>query len=178
MVSKSHVKRGEHLLLEKLQSPESSGRLKAVRCIRDQVIGNRSRKLAYLKLGVVERLVELLSDPDGESLIRINCAATVGSLAYGIEDGLRAVLASGGVAQLIQLLSSLEERVVEAGVRALKMVVAHQVGLTSLLCPSTLLLHLHPTLYLVMWSFSRVLVSSGHGCTLWHSLYRELFCMP
>ena len=128
MVSKSHVKRGEHLLLEKLQCPESSGRLKAVRCIRDQVIGNRSRKLAYLKLGVVERLVELLSDPDGESLIRINCAATVGSLAYGIEDGLRAVLASGGVAQLIQLLSSLEERVVEAGVRALKMVVAHQVG--------------------------------------------------
>ena len=103
-----------NLLLEKLQSPESSGRLKAVRCIRDQVIGNRSRKLAYLKLGVVERLVELLSDPDGESLIRINCAATVGSLAYGIEDGLRAVLASGGVAQLIQLLSSLEERVVEA----------------------------------------------------------------
>lgn len=103
-----------------------------MRCIRDQVIGNRSRKLAYLKLGVVERLVELLSDPRAGSLIRINCAATVGSLAYGIEDGLRAVVASGGVAHLIQLLSSLDERVVEASVRALKMVVANHVSFSLL----------------------------------------------
>ncbi len=123
-------------LLERLQAPESSGRLRAVRSIRDQVIGNRSRKLAYLKLGAVDRLIELLSDPEAESLIRINCAATVGSLAYGIEDGLRAVVASGGVAQLIRLLSSVDERVVEASVRALKMVVAHHVSPcpTSLLC--------------------------------------------
>lgn len=122
-------------LLERLQAPESSGRLKAVRSIRDQVIGNRSRKLAYLRLGVVQRLIELLSDPEAESLIRINCAATVGSLAYGIEDGLRAVIASGGVAHLIQLLSSLDERVVEASVRALKMVVAHHVSSGPLFSP-------------------------------------------
>lgn len=122
-------------LLERLQAPESSGRLKAVRSIRDQVIGNRSRKLAYLRLGVVKRLIELLSDPEAESLIRINCAATVGSLAYGIEDGLRAVIASGGVAHLIQLLSSLDERVVEASVRALKMVVAHHVSSGPLFPP-------------------------------------------
>ena len=115
-------------LLERLQAPEPSGRLKAVRSIRDQIIGNRSRKLAYLKLGAVDRLIELLSDPEAESLIRINCAATVGSLAYGIEDGLRAVVASGGVAHLIRLLSSVDERVVEASVRALKMVVAHHVS--------------------------------------------------
>ena len=115
-------------LLERLQAPESSGRLRAVRSIRDQVIGNRSRKLAYLKLGAVDRLIELLSDPEAESLIRINCAATVGSLAYGIEDGLRAVIASGGVTHLIRLLSSVDERVVEASVRALKMVVAHHVS--------------------------------------------------
>ena len=124
-------------LLERLQAPESSGRLKAVRSIRDQVIGNRSRKLAYLRLGVVQRLIELLSDPEAESLIRINCAATVGSLAYGIEDGLRAVIASGGVAHLIQLLSSLDERVVEASVRALKMVVAHHVSSGPLFSPYT-----------------------------------------
>ena len=122
-------------LLERLQAPESSGRLKAVRSIRDQVIGNRSRKLAYLRLGVVQRLIELLSDPEAESLIRINCAATVGSLAYGIEDGLRAVIASGGVAHLIQLLSSLDERVVEASVRALKMVFAHHVSSGPLFSP-------------------------------------------
>lgn len=121
-------------LLERLQTSDLSTRLKAVRSIRDQVIGNRSRKLAYLKLGAVERLIELLSDPDADSLIRINCAATVGSLAYGIDDGLRAVVASGGVPNLIRLLSSLDERVVEASVRALKMVVAHHVSPSSAQC--------------------------------------------
>ena len=118
-------------LVERLRAGDSDARLHAVRAVKNQIIGNKARKLSYIKLGAVPRVVELLSNPDTACGVRIQCAATVGSFAYGIDDGLKAVLESGCVAHLIQMLSSLDERVVEAGVRALKMV--YQVNLHFLL---------------------------------------------
>ena len=105
-----------------LGAADADSTLHAIRDVKNQIIGNKSRKLSYIKLGAVPRVVELLASADAELSVRIQCAATVGSFAYGIDDGLKAVLESGGVLQLIQMLSSLDERVVEAGVRALKMV--------------------------------------------------------
>lgn len=115
-------------LVAKLGAADADSRLHAIRDVKNQIIGNKSRKLSYIKLGAVPRVVELLASADAELSVRIQCAATVGSFAYGIDDGLKAVLESGGVLQLIQMLSSLDERVVEAGVRALKMV--YQVNTT------------------------------------------------
>lgn len=109
-------------LVAKLGAADSESRLHAIRDVKNQIIGNKSRKLSYIKLGAVPRVVELLASADAELPVRIQCAATVGSFAYGLNAGLTAVLESGGVTQLIQMLSSLDERVVEAGVRALKMV--------------------------------------------------------
>jgi Armadillo/beta-catenin-like repeat len=44
---------------------------------------------------------------------------TVGSLAYKLEDGVRAVLTAGGLPQLLRQLDCEDERVVEAAVRCL-----------------------------------------------------------
>ena len=125
-------------LVAKLGAADSEARLHAIRDVKNQIIGNKSRKLSYIKLGAVPRIVELLASADAELPVRIQCAATVGSFAYGLKAGLTAVLESGGVTQLIQMLSSLDERVVEAGVRALKMV--YQVRFIDmffyLFCPS------------------------------------------
>lgn len=109
-------------LVAKLRDESAESRLKAIRDVKNQIIGNKSRKSAFIKLGCVPRVVELLASPDAECGVRIQCAQTMGSFAYGLDDGLRAVLDSGGVTQLLQTLSSPDERVVEAGVRALKMV--------------------------------------------------------
>ncbi len=118
-------------LVAKLGAADSEGRLHDIRDVKNQIIGNKSRKLSYIKLGAVPRVVELLASADAELPVRIQCAATVGSFAYGLNAGLTAVLESGGVTQLIQMLSSLDERDVEAGVRALKMV--YQVKSVSVL---------------------------------------------
>jgi hypothetical protein len=109
-------------LVARLGATDAEQRLRAIRDVKNQIIGNKSKKLSYIKLGAVPRVVELLAASESEYGVRIQCAATVGSFAYGVDDGLRAVLESGGVSQLIQMLSSLDERIVEAGVRALKMV--------------------------------------------------------
>ena len=116
-------------LVARLAAADSDARLHAVRDVKNQIIGNKARKLSYIKLGAVARVVELLASPDAECGVRIQCAQTVGSFAYGLDDGLKAVLESGGVTQLLQALSSLDERVVEAAVRALKMVYQVQGGL-------------------------------------------------
>lgn len=109
-------------LVARLGAADADQRLRAIRDVKNQIIGNKSKKLSYIKLGAVPRVVELLASSESEYGVRIQCAATVGSFAYGVDDGLQAVLDSGGVNQLIQMLSSLDERIVEAGVRALKMV--------------------------------------------------------
>ena len=120
MVGRSQPSQSD--LVAKLAAADSDARLHAVRDVKNQIIGNKARKLSYIKLGAVSRVVELLASPDAECGVRIQCAQTVGSFAYGLDDGLKAVLESGGVTQLLQALSSLDDRVVEAAVRALKMV--------------------------------------------------------
>lgn len=120
MVGRSQPSQSD--LVAKLAAADSDARLHAVRDVKNQIIGNKARKLSYIKLGAVSRVVELLASPDAECGVRIQCAQTVGSFAYGLDDGLKAVLESGGVTQLLQALSSQDDRVVEAAVRALKMV--------------------------------------------------------
>ena len=108
-------------VVDRLRSPDRSARLKAVREIKNQIIGNKSKKLSYIKLDAVPAVIELLQENTDANLL-IQSAATVGSFAYGLEDGVRAVVASGGVQQLLQAILSPDDAVVEAALRALKLV--------------------------------------------------------
>lgn len=49
-------------------------------------------------------------------------SAAIGSLAYGVEDGVKAIVACNGIASITQALCSSEERVVVAAARSLKLV--------------------------------------------------------
>lgn len=108
-------------LVENLGSIDTATKLKAVRAVKNQIIGNKNKKLSYIKLGAVPRVVEILAF-DTEIQLLVQSAATVGSFAYGVDDGVNAVLASDGVTHLLKTLSNSDENVVEAGVRALKMI--------------------------------------------------------
>ena len=108
-------------VVDRLRSLDRSTRLKAVREIKNQIIGNKNKKLSYIKLQAVPRVVELLQQTEDTSLL-IQSAAAVGSFAYRLEDGMRAVVKSGGVQQLLLALSSKEQQVVQAALRALKLV--------------------------------------------------------
>ncbi|KAL3133285.1 hypothetical protein ABBQ38_007165 [Trebouxia sp. C0009 RCD-2024] len=108
-------------VIDRLRSSVRSTRLKAVRDIKNQIIGNKNKKLSYVRLQAVPLVVELLRETADPHLL-VQTAAAVGSFAYGLEDGLRAVVASGGVQHLLQAVSLHDDKVQEAALRALKLV--------------------------------------------------------
>ncbi|KAL3702075.1 hypothetical protein R1sor_020097 [Riccia sorocarpa] len=108
-------------LVESLSSLDNTARLKALRDVKNQIIGNKTKKLSYIKLGAVPRVVEILAS-DTEVPLLVQSAAAVGSFACGIEAGVRAVLDSGVLPHLLKMLSNGDQKVVEACARSLKMI--------------------------------------------------------
>ncbi|BBM98555.1 armadillo repeat-containing protein 8 [Marchantia polymorpha subsp. ruderalis] len=108
-------------LVESLSSLDNTARLKALRDVKNQIIGNKTKKLSYIKLGAVPRVVEILAS-DTEVPLLVQSAAAVGSFACGIEAGVKAVLDSGVLPHLLKMLSNGDNKVVEACARSLKMI--------------------------------------------------------
>ncbi|KAG1178732.1 hypothetical protein G6F70_000240 [Rhizopus microsporus] len=118
--------------IKELGSPDSNKRLKALRFIKNSVIGNKTKKELYIKLGIVQRLVDYLSLPEESPYtLKIQAATILGSIAYGKDDNVSAVITSGSIVPLLNTLSlphdkhlieSLRQRrkLIEASTRALK----------------------------------------------------------
>eukprot|EP00257_Ricinus_communis_P013779 XP_015571298.1 armadillo repeat-containing protein 8 isoform X2 [Ricinus communis] len=130
-------------LLARLTSPDLDVKLKALREVKNQIIGNRTKKLAFLKLGAIPAVSSILSAAIAESdsqlsddednnnnkknsyfnnNIIVQSAAALGSFACGFDSGVRAVIDAGSLLLLIQLLSNPDEKVVNAGARSLRMI--------------------------------------------------------
>lgn len=100
-------------------SAESAGRLKAIREIKNSVIGNRFKKLQMLH--VLPELHNLVSSSsDGELLVQ--ALAAIGSIAYGVENGVKVIVECNVVDSLVHALTQDEPRVVVAAARSLKLV--------------------------------------------------------
>ncbi|KAF3338053.1 armadillo repeat-containing protein 8 isoform X1 [Carex littledalei] len=112
---------------EKLAARLSSGEageslLTALREIKNQIIGNRTKKLVYLRLHAVPRIVALLSAPSSPPPVIVQAAAAVGSFACGVEEGVRAVLDAGAVPHLTMLLSHPDAKVIDSAARTLRII--------------------------------------------------------
>jgi len=108
-------------LQQSLRSSDARVRLGAVKEIKNQVIGSRFKKLQYLHL-----LPQLLELAITDETLQIQCLAAVGSLAYGVEEGVKVIVACNGIHLIMQALQSKNSKVVEAAARSLKLV--YQVG--------------------------------------------------
>ncbi|XP_037430189.1 armadillo repeat-containing protein 8-like [Triticum dicoccoides] len=97
-------------------------RVLALREIKNQIIGNRTKKLLYLRLGAVPAVVAALAKPGASPAALVQAAAAAGSFACGVDDGARAVLAAGAVGHLTRLLAHPDDKVVDACARALRMI--------------------------------------------------------
>nr|XP_043634317.1 armadillo repeat-containing protein 8 [Erigeron canadensis] len=119
-------------LINRLHSAAADGgeaKLKVLRELKNQIIGNRTKKLSYIKLGAVPSVVSILSTASFSSdCLLVQCAATIGSFACGVDSGVKAVLDAGAFPLLINLLSHSNEKVVDAGARALKMIYQSKVA--------------------------------------------------
>ncbi|OMO81686.1 Armadillo [Corchorus capsularis] len=120
-------------LLSRLASSEPEVKLRALREVKNQIIGNRTKKLSFLKLGAVPAVAGILADSADGVVGKNNCnndinnilvqsAAALGSFACGFDAGVQAVLDAGAFPNLLRLLANSNEKVVDAGARALRMI--------------------------------------------------------
>lgn len=123
-------------LIARLNSPHTpdEDKFKALRDLKNQIIGNRTKKLAFLKLGAVPSVVAILSSSiasaqgGGEGnrefheSVLIQAAAAIGSFACGLDAGVKAVLDSGAFPLLLSLISHPNDKVADASARSLKMI--------------------------------------------------------
>lgn len=122
-VASNHPSRPEDLI-GRLNSTQTSyeAKLKALRDLKNQIIGNRTKKLAFLKLGAVPSVVAILSssvaasaaqggDREFHEAVLIQAAAAIGSFACGLDAGVKAVLDAGAFPILLSLISHLNEKV-------------------------------------------------------------------
>ena len=125
------VARPEELVSRLASSSDPESRLKALRDIKNQVIGNKRKKKLYLQLGAVSGLVQILEHSDNTQLL-IQSVTAAGSLAYGSQQGAEAFLACNGLQPLLSTLWSTDLSLVEASLRALRCV--FQVNCCSSCC--------------------------------------------
>ncbi|XP_050275016.1 uncharacterized protein LOC126717379 [Quercus robur] len=123
--SSSH-RRASSDLMVRIGSADSEIKLRALRELKNQIIGNRTKKLFFLKLGAVPAvscaLAEAQAQAQAQADLLVQSAAALGSFACGFDAGVRAVLDSGAFANLVALLSFPEDKVVDAGARSLRMI--------------------------------------------------------
>lgn len=107
-------------LVEALRG-DGDARLQALRAVKNQVIGNKQKKLAYIQLGAVPQLLAIVSSATDPTVV-VQASVALGSLACETDDAVREILKHGGVEPLVRALCSEDEAVVTAGARALKLV--------------------------------------------------------
>lgn len=104
-------------LLEKVRSNDAGIKLSAIRKIKNQVIGNKRRKKTYIKLNTIERIADLLAENEGDN-VRVQTALLLSSLSR-VDSSASAFASPDIFQQLVRLLDSRDETIVEAGLRAL-----------------------------------------------------------
>jgi len=112
--------------------------LKAVREIKNGIIGNRRRKVAFASAGAIPRLVAVLRSAAGGfaapqaaagaaddacSEIVVHLVAALGSFAFGSTDSTERVVSAGAFPILRQLLFSANRKIVAAAARTMRIIV-------------------------------------------------------
>lgn len=126
MVSPDSMAKAEALVRTLRQAEDAEARRRAVRSLKNQIIGNKAKKMQYIKAGalptIVSALAAALAGSPTDSELLLACAVSIGSFAHGLDAGADAVLQCGGLAALLDSVSSSDSSVVEAAVRALNSV--------------------------------------------------------
>jgi hypothetical protein len=100
-----------------LCASDTEQRLKSLRAIKNSVIGNRREKSKYISL--LPQILTILNE-DRDPNVLIQAAYAVGSIAT-LAEGAKAVVELHGIPKLMVALSNGDFRVVEAVMRALKL---------------------------------------------------------
>ncbi|KAI8811242.1 armadillo-type protein [Cladochytrium replicatum] len=99
-------------------------RLKAIRYIKNTIIGNFTKKGLYISLAyeyIDISLVGILRDPSSSIELKIESAVALSSFAHGSDRHVRAIVSAGAIPPLLDCTCSNDQaRLVEASARAIK----------------------------------------------------------
>ncbi|CAG8492716.1 12829_t:CDS:10 [Acaulospora colombiana] len=108
--------------LAELDSPDPAVRVKALRFIKNNIIGNKTKKDLYISLNIIPKLVSFFKNKEGiDPQVQIQAAIVLGSFAYGGENNVAELAKHGAVKPLLECISIKNDpRLIEAAARALK----------------------------------------------------------
>eukprot|EP00123_Amoebidium_parasiticum_P022845 comp9629_c0_seq1/m.4639 comp9629_c0_seq1/g.4639 ORF comp9629_c0_seq1/g.4639 comp9629_c0_seq1/m.4639 type:complete len:659 (-) comp9629_c0_seq1:155-2131(-) len=124
--------------LHRLESNEVQERYKALRNVKNAIIGNVTKKAVYVQLGAIPRLSNIVQH-DTEPGCLVQAAATLGSIAYDNDEAVQEITRLGGVDGLVRLLHNPDAAVAEASVRALKTIYGSWCAPIQALCSEKVL---------------------------------------
>jgi len=104
-----------------LQSESPEVRLKAVRSIKNTIIGNRTKKALFRSVGAVESLSNLLLN-DTNVEIAIQTIVSLGSFSHGDDESIKKIVNGPAIQSLFQALNHEDPKVIEAGARSIKLI--------------------------------------------------------
>ncbi|KAG0378714.1 hypothetical protein BGX24_003000 [Mortierella sp. AD032] len=101
-------------------------RIKSLRFIKNNIIGNKTKKDLYIQLGIVSRLQDIISTKDDkDSQLKIQAVIVLGSFAFGNESNILALTNSGVVEPLLNCLNpNGDPKLIEAAARTLNAIYA------------------------------------------------------
>lgn len=120
--------------IDELYSPEGDKCLEAIVCLKNSVIGSNRQKGHVITQGVVPRLLQLVGDNMMPTQIKVEATVTLGSLAKGTEDHIKALVDLGVVPVLIAGLGSDEAKLIEACLRCLRTIFEFPCAPVGLIC--------------------------------------------
>lgn len=77
-------------IIHRLSDYDLETKLKAVKSLKNEIIGSKNKKLSYIQLGAVPKIVQILASQNDSRLV-IQAAATLGSFSYGLIEGVQAI---------------------------------------------------------------------------------------
>ncbi|KAG4098642.1 ARM repeat-containing protein [Neocallimastix lanati (nom. inval.)] len=103
-----------------LSSLNSDEQLKAVRFIKNSIIGNITKKKLYMDLNVSPILIKILTDDSYSNDMKIQSSVIIGSIANGNEQNILRLVDDGAIKPLLETFKTDDPRLYEASARALK----------------------------------------------------------
>ncbi|CAH1764496.1 13336_t:CDS:10 [Entrophospora sp. SA101] len=114
--------RHEQAVVE-LSSLDPLVRIKALRFIKNKIIGNKTKKDLYIRLNVISKLVKFFEFKTTDPQIQIQAVIVLGSFAYGGEENVSELIKHDAVKPLLDCLSLQKDpRLIEAAARTLKVI--------------------------------------------------------
>ncbi|KAI3644697.1 hypothetical protein MP228_010861 [Amoeboaphelidium protococcarum] len=116
--------------IEALKSQNVQDRISGSKFIKNAVIGNKNRKQLFMQMGLIQILVQMIMNPSESEEVRLQAVIIIGSLTYGSDEIIAALVQNGVIVPLLECLiqsSPGSEKLVEAAVKALRALFQHSV---------------------------------------------------